>query len=64
MDPFSYLVVLTSIILGLGVTRLVGDLGYLMQTRRRKDVYWVHVLWMLNLLLAMAIVGCLSLALK
>jgi hypothetical protein len=31
MDPFSYLVVLTSIILGLGVTRLVGGLGHLMQ---------------------------------
>ncbi len=56
MDPFSYLVVLTSIILGLGVTRLVGGLGYLMQTRRRKHPYWVHMLWMVNLLLAMAIV--------
>ncbi len=56
MDPFSYLVVLTSIILGLGVTRLVGGLGHLMQTRRRKRSYWVHTLWMLNLLLAMAIV--------
>jgi hypothetical protein len=56
MDPFSYLVVLTSIILGLGVTRLVGGLGYLMQRRRRKRPYWVHMLWMVNLLLAMAIV--------
>jgi hypothetical protein len=56
MDPFSYLVVLTSIILGLGVTRLVGGLGHLMQTRRRKRPYWVHMLWMVNLLLAMAIV--------
>lgn len=26
MDPFSYLVVLTSIVLGLGVTRLVAGL--------------------------------------
>jgi hypothetical protein len=56
MDPFSYLVVLTSIILGLGVTRLVGGLGHLMQTRRRKRPYWVHTLWMLNLLMAMAVV--------
>lgn len=56
MDPFSYLVVLTSIVLGLGVTRLVGGLGHLMQTRRRKRPYWVHILWMVNLLLAMAIV--------
>jgi hypothetical protein len=56
MDPFSYLVVLTSIILGLGVTRLVGGLGHLMQTRRRKRPYWVHTLWMMNLLMAMAVV--------
>jgi cell division protein FtsW (lipid II flippase) len=56
MDPFSYLVVLTSIVLGLGVTRLVGGFGNLMQTRRRKQMYWVHTLWMLNLLLTMTIV--------
>ncbi len=56
MDPFSYLVVLISIILGLGVTRVVGGLGHLMQTRRRKRSYWVHTVWMLNLLMAMAIV--------
>jgi hypothetical protein len=56
VDPFSYLVVLTSIVLGLGVTRLVGGFGNLMQTRRRKKTYWVHTLWMLNLLLTMAIV--------
>ena len=60
MDPFSYLVVLTSIILGLGVTRLVGGLGHLMQRRRRKPPYWVHTLWMLNLLMAMAIVWWMS----
>jgi hypothetical protein len=56
MDPFSYLIVLTSIVLGLGVTRVVGGLGHLMQTRKRKRIYWVHTLWMLNLLLGMAIV--------
>ena len=56
MDPFSYMVVLTSIILGLGVTRLVGGLGHLMQTRRRKRPYWVHTLWMMNLLMALAVV--------
>jgi hypothetical protein len=60
MDPFSYLVVLTSIVLGLGVTRLVGGLGHLMQTRKRRRPYWVHTLWMLNLLLAMTIVWWVS----
>jgi hypothetical protein len=56
MDPFSYLVVLTSIVLGLGVTRLVGGLGHLMQTRKRRWNYWVHTLWMINVLLVMSIV--------
>jgi len=56
MDPFSYIIVLTSIVLGLGVTRLVGGLGHLMQTRKHKRTYWVHTLWMINLLLAMTIV--------
>ena len=56
MDPFSYIIVLTSIILGLGVTRLVGGLGHLLQTRKRRRPYWVHTLWMVNLLLATAII--------
>lgn len=56
MDPFSYLVVLTSIVLGLGVTRLVGGLGQLMQTRKRKRTYWVHTLWAANLLVVIVIV--------
>lgn len=56
MDPFSYLVVLTSIVLGVGVTRLVGGLGKLLQTRKRKRSYWVHTLWILNLLLVIVIV--------
>ena len=56
MDPFSYLVVLTSIVLGLGVTRLVGGLGHLLQTRKRRRTYWLHTLWTLNLLLVMVIV--------
>jgi hypothetical protein len=56
VDPFSYIVVLTSIVLGLGVTRLVGGLGHLLQTRKRRRNYWVHVVWMLNLLLLTALV--------
>ncbi|SRR5581483_572961 len=55
MDPFSYIIVLTSIVLGLGVTRTVGGLGHLLQTRKRRRVYWVHALWMLNLLVVMAL---------
>src|SRR5206468_9828726 len=48
--------VLTSIVLGLGVTRAVGGLGQLMQGRKRKRAYWVHTLWAVNLLLVNVIV--------
>lgn len=56
MDPFEYLVVLTSIVLGLAVTRVIGGVGNIIQTRRKKRTYWVHVVWMVNLLLTITIV--------
>jgi hypothetical protein len=55
MDPFSYVCVLTSIVAGLAVTRLLGGLGQLLQTRTRTPTYWVHSLWMLNMLLSVII---------
>ena len=48
MDPFSYICVLTSIVAGLAVTRLVSGFGQLLQTRARTPPYWVHALWMVN----------------
>ena len=56
MDPFEYLVVLTSIVLGLAVTRVIAGIGNIIQTRRRKRTYWVHIVWMVNLLLTITIV--------
>src|SRR2546423_5053401 len=53
MDPFSYICVLTSIVAGLAVTRLVSGFGQLLQTRARTPPYWVHALWMVNVLLTM-----------
>jgi hypothetical protein len=55
MDPFSYVCVLTSIVAGLAVTRLVGGLGQLIQTSKRTPGYWVHALWMVNTLIAVII---------
>src|SRR2546423_9985355 len=55
MDPSSYVCVLTSIVAGLAVTRLVGGIGQLMQTGRRTPGYWVHALWMLNTLITVII---------
>ena len=56
MDPFSYLVVLTSIVLGLAITRVIAGLGTIIQTRRRRRTYWVHSIWMINLMLTITIV--------
>lgn len=51
MDPFSYLSVLTSIILALGITRLLSGLGRLLQDRSHIRIYWIHLLWTLNVFL-------------
>jgi len=45
MDPFSYLAVLISIILGLGITQLLSGLGRLLQERRRVRLYWPTIVW-------------------
>ena len=55
MDPFSYVCVLTSIVAGLAVARLVGGIGQLIQTRQRTPGYWVHALWMGNTLMTVII---------
>ena len=55
MDPFSYICVLTSIVAGLAVTRLVSGFGQLLQTRARTPAYWVQALWMVNVLLTIII---------
>jgi hypothetical protein len=56
MDPFSYICVLTSIVASLAVTRLLSGFGQLLQTRTRTPPYWVHALWMVNVLLTVTIV--------
>src|SRR6478672_4069223 len=45
MDPFSYLSVLISIILGLGITQLVTGLGRLIQARGRIKFYAPTIAW-------------------
>jgi hypothetical protein len=44
IDPFSYLSFLTSIVLALGVTRVLTGLGQLLQHRGRIALYWVHLI--------------------
>ena len=52
MDPFSYLSVLISIILALGMTRVLAGVGEMLQARSRRRLYWVHAIWVTILYLA------------
>ena len=51
MDFFSYFSFLSSIILALGITRLFSGIGTILEHGGKAKLYWVHLLWALNLLL-------------
>jgi hypothetical protein len=55
MDPFSYLSVLISIILALGMTRVLAGVGEMLQARSRRRLYWVHAVWVVNLFLYLVV---------
>ena len=55
MDPFSYLSVLISIVLALGMTRVLAGVGEMLQARSRRRIYWVHVVWTLNLFIYLVV---------
>ncbi len=62
MDPFSYLSVLISIVLALGMTGVLQGLGEMLQARSHRRVYWVHALWVLNIFLFLVIAWWVSTA--
>lgn len=45
MSMFDYVMVLASIIVGLGLTRLLQGVVDIIQDRDRSRVYWVHLIW-------------------
>lgn len=51
MSDFSYLAVLISIVLGLGITNVLTGLTTLIRRRARVRFYWPMVMWMVTLLL-------------
>jgi hypothetical protein len=55
MAAFEYLSVLTSIILALGMTRVLAGVGEMLQARSRRRAYWVHVIWIVNLFLYLVV---------
>lgn len=48
-DSFNYVAVLVSIVIGLGMTKVLSQLSEAIQAQDRKRNYWVHTLWMVNL---------------
>jgi hypothetical protein len=55
VDPFSYLSVLISIVLALGMTRVLAGVGEMLQARSRHRIYWVHCVWTVNLFLYLVV---------
>jgi uncharacterized membrane protein YkvA (DUF1232 family) len=42
---FNYVMVLASVIIGLGITHLLQGVGRIIEHPRREKLYWVHLLW-------------------
>jgi len=55
MSAFEYLSVLISIILALGMTRVLAGVGEMLQARSRHRLYWVHLFWIGNLFLYLVV---------
>lgn len=45
---FDYFGVLVSVMLGMALTHLLKGLAKLVQTRHESSIYWVHIVWTLN----------------
>jgi hypothetical protein len=52
---FEYPSVLISIILALGMTRVLGGVVEMLQARSHQQIYWVHTIWIINLFLYLVI---------
>ncbi len=48
---FNYLLIITGIITGMAVTRIIAGIGAILIKRDSCKVYWVHLTWSLTLLL-------------
>jgi hypothetical protein len=55
MDAFSYISIVPSIIIALGITRLLTGIGKILEKRSQVKTYWVHLLWALNIFLFMSL---------
>jgi hypothetical protein len=55
MSAFEYLSVLISIILALGMTRVLAGVGEMLEARSHRRLYWVHIIWTLNVFIYLVI---------
>ena len=55
VNAFEYLSVLISIVLALGMTRVLAGVGEMLQARIHRRIYWVHVIWTLNLFIYLVV---------
>jgi hypothetical protein len=55
MAAFEYLSVLISIILALGMTRVLAGVGEMLQARRQHRIYWVHIVWIINVFIYLVV---------
>ncbi len=55
MDAFSYVSGLTTVVLALGIARLLVGIGRLMERRVQFNLYWVHLMWVANLFLFLSL---------
>jgi hypothetical protein len=55
MGAFEYLSVLISIIIALGMTRVLAGVGEMLQARAQHRIYWVHATWIVNLFVCLVV---------
>lgn len=55
MDAFSYVSGLTTVVLALGIARLLVGVGKLMERRSQIKLYWVHLMWVANVFLFLSL---------
>jgi hypothetical protein len=51
MNPFEYVTVLISIVLGLGITQILVGVANLIKQYDRVTLYWPHLIWVIFILL-------------
>lgn len=56
MSIIAHISVFISLILGLAVVHLLGGISLMIDTRVKTSTYWIHTLWVVNMLFAVVLV--------